>query len=146
MPAARASSGGGHLAKGVAEKATRGLATKADLDAPESRLELAMSRLQPRIGVRLGVAVTILLAGIAMMPPVVQWVVRARGGVTSASGTLFVALRLPRCRPPACSSSPPAPFFVILRLDRRTRCRWQAVCRRAPDAALAGAEMRIVSP
>jgi hypothetical protein len=66
-----------HLAKDVAEEATRDLATKADLHALEARLELAMSRLQLRIGVMLGVAVTILLAGIAVIPPIVQWIVRA---------------------------------------------------------------------
>jgi hypothetical protein len=68
-----------HLAKAVAEEATRGLATKDDLRLLKAQLALARLEawLSTRVGAMLAAAVTILLAGIAVSPPLAQWVVRA---------------------------------------------------------------------
>lgn len=65
-----------HIAKDVAEEATRDLATREDLRLLKAELELALARQTARIGVMLGAAVTVLLAGIAVIPPVMQWMVR----------------------------------------------------------------------
>jgi hypothetical protein len=72
-----------HIARDVAEEATRGLATKQDVRAIKSELallkaelELAIARQTVRIGVMLGAAVAI-LAGIAVIPPLMQWILRA---------------------------------------------------------------------
>jgi hypothetical protein len=62
-----------HIANALAMEITRDLVTKQDLELALARLE---ARLSTRIGVLLAAAVTILLAGIAVVPPIVQWIVR----------------------------------------------------------------------
>jgi len=63
-----------HIANDLAMEIARDLVTKQDLELALARLE---GRLSSRIGVMLGVAVTILLAGVAVIPPIVQWIMRA---------------------------------------------------------------------
>jgi hypothetical protein len=63
-----------HIANDLAMEITRDLVTKQDLELALARLE---ARLSTRIGVMLAAAVTILLAAIAIIPPVMQWIMRA---------------------------------------------------------------------
>jgi hypothetical protein len=58
-------------------KKPRDLATGGGLRLVRTELELAPRWQTARIGVMLGAAVTILLADIAVIPPIVQWIVRA---------------------------------------------------------------------
>jgi hypothetical protein len=58
----------------VAEEAPRGLATKQDLRLALAQLQ---ARLSNRVGVMLAAAATILLAGIAVIPLIMPWIVRA---------------------------------------------------------------------